>query len=412
MRIFGADLGRERSGSAESSNAIVALDAAGRVAEAAHPSSLAEVAAQASSWAEGEPFLLAVNVPLVVPEKVARTRPVENLVRRRLGLKLPPGGRLAGGAQLPGLTGEALMAALAAAGHPCLPYPDRNRRSSGLAEIHPGLVVKALLWESSPAARLAGQPDRDELVQAYAAEDYRDVGRGRNRWAERVMTLDLLVRGLSGTEGLDLRLVREGLATCTGPEEIERTAAVFDATLLAATARRYVTAPEDCIFLGDLEQGYTILPADGLIRRMALQDGPPQRGQLFPRASLRERLGNAAELKPLDLLNVPGKPERLEAIFKRTPRYEFDNLDEMLWWKHCRHVEGPTLPVEGLQEMQVRLTGEEEARNLLRLVRSRHRTLSFRFDPPGTWRNHLPTRDGRTYGFLVVRATYEALPAG
>ena len=46
----------------------------------------------------------------------------------------------------------------------------------------------------------------------------------------------------------------------------------------------------------------------------------------------------------------------------------------------------------------------------LRLARSRHRTLSFRFDPPDQWRSHVPTRDGRTYPFAVVRAVYETLP--
>ena len=37
--------------------------------------------------------------------------------------------------------------------------------------------------------------------------------------------------------------------------------------------------------------------------------------------------------------------------------------------------------------------------------------MSFRFDPPASWRSRLPTRDGRTYPFRVERATYEALAA-
>ena len=45
----------------------------------------------------------------------------------------------------------------------------------------------------------------------------------------------------------------------------------------------------------------------------------------------------------------------------------------------------------------------------LRLVRSRHRTLSFRFDPPAAWRNRVPTRDGKTYPLQVQRAVYETL---
>ncbi|MDX1390233.1 MAG: hypothetical protein R3344_13665, partial [Acidobacteriota bacterium] len=177
--------------------------------------------------------------------------------------------------------------------------------------------------------------------------------------------------------------------------------------LVGGTARRYLEAPETCVFLGDPDKGYTILPADGFVRGLAIREGPPKRGRLFPRASLRERLGEAADLRAAGLLDMPGRPQRLEADFKAAPRYEFDNVDEMLWWKHCRHLSGPTLPTEGLVELSVRLDGND---NLLRMVRSRHRTLSFRFDPPGQWRKWLPTRDGKTYPFEVVRATFEAAP--
>ena len=113
----------------------------------------------------------------------------------------------------------------------------------------------------------------------------------------------------------------------------------------------------------------------------------------------------------MDLLNVPGRPSRLEATFSDSPLYEFDNIDEMLWWKHCRHVTGPHLPTEGLCEMAVQLNSDNADAKPLRLVRSRHRTLSFRFEPPGIWRTHLPTRDGKTYPFQVVRAVYDTLPA-
>ena len=113
----------------------------------------------------------------------------------------------------------------------------------------------------------------------------------------------------------------------------------------------------------------------------------------------------------MDLINLPGRATRMEAKFKEQPRYEFDNLDEMLWWKHTRHVSGPLLPVEGLAELIVVLvrSGDEESSSL-RLVRSRHRTLSFRFDPPVAWRARVPTRDGKTYPFRVLRAVYETLP--
>jgi hypothetical protein len=62
--------------------------------------------------------------------------------------------------------------------------------------------------------------------------------------------------------------------------------------------------------------------------------------------------------------------------------------------------------------MNVRLEPDEpEGRPALRLVRSRHRTLSFRFDPPDSWRSRLATRDGKTYPFRVLRANYDILPA-
>ena len=44
----------------------------------------------------------------------------------------------------------------------------------------------------------------------------------------------------------------------------------------------------------------------------------------------------------------------------------------------------------------------------LRLVRSRHKTLSFRFEPPAAWRPRIPPRDGKTYPFRVLRATFDA----
>jgi hypothetical protein len=196
--------------------------------------------------------------------------------------------------------------------------------------------------------------------------------------------------------------------------DVERAAALLDACLIAGTARRYMKSPEECVFLGDRKEGYVILPADGFVRRLALRERRPGRSGLFPRGSLRAKLGAAAELHSAGLLDVPGRPQDTEAVFHRIPLYEFDNLDEMLWWKHCRHLDGPALPVEGLRELVV-LLGREDAHDEraspFRLVRSRHRTLSFRFEPPSSWRSRVPTRDGKTYAFRVIRAVFETLPA-
>jgi hypothetical protein len=154
-----------------------------------------------------------------------------------------------------------------------------------------------------------------------------------------------------------------------------------------------------------------ILPADGFVRRLALAGGAEPAGGLFPQTSLRERLGEHAQVRSGELLSVPGRPQRTEAVFRDPPRYEFDNLDEMLWWKHCRHLAGPRLPTRGLHELHVALEHGREGAAPLKLQRSRHRTLSFRFEPPALWRASVPTRDGRTYPFRVLRAIYETLPA-
>ncbi|HKQ62824.1 MAG TPA: hypothetical protein VJS92_16145, partial [Candidatus Polarisedimenticolaceae bacterium] len=245
------------------------------------------------------------------------------------------------------------------------------------------------------------------LFRAYLPPAYR---RGP-AWTERATALDLALRALGEPEGFDLQPVREALRRAGSERELDEAAGLFDAALIAGTARRYLESPESCLFLGDTERGYVILPADGFMRRVALGETRSRPTQLFPSSSLRERLGAEARLRTIDLLSVPGRPQRLEATFGRAPAYEFDNLDEMLWWKHCRHLSGPTLPTEGLRELFVQLGGEPEAPGSLQLVRSRHRTLSFRFEPPLAWRQRVPTRDGRTYPFRVVRAVYETLPA-
>jgi hypothetical protein len=147
---------------------------------------------------------------------------------------------------------------------------------------------------------------------------------------------------------------------------------------------------------------------------LALSGTATPTGQLFPQASLRQRLGPHSQLRSVELLSVPGRPQRTEASFKEPPHYEFDNRDEMLWWKHCRHLAGPSLPTEGLHELLVVLESQTAAEEdqPLKLQRSRHQTLSFRFEPPAAWRVHMATRDGKSYPFRVLRAVYETAPAG
>jgi predicted RNase H-like nuclease len=410
VRIIGIDLPRDsRSEGAEST--LVLLDDHGAVSQVRRAATLPEVAAAVAELAAGEPFLIGVDVPVVVPGKQARGRPVENLMRRRFGFRMQPGGRSALTAEPLGIAGEALMAGLAAAGQPCLPYPDRDRRRPGMAEIYPALILKALLWSGS---QIAGQRDVTEqqtLFRSYVAPAYRAARLpAKTTWAGQAVAIDLVLRALGRAEGFDLEPVKESLTAAGDDLAVERVAARLDATLIAGMARRYL---ESSLFVGDRENGYVILPADAFIRRLG-SDALPQAGRLFPRASLRERLGDKAKTRSGDLLSVPGRPQKVVASFNESPCFEFDNLDEMLWWKHTRHLSGPALPTEGLDELVVTLNssdaGDRDAPSL-KLRRSRHATLSFRFDPPGAWRNHIATRDGRTYTFRVLTAVYETLPS-
>jgi len=409
VRILGVDLPRPTPDGEPVEQTIVSLDAEGRLAQVRHVASLPAVATAAGEFAGGEPFLLGVNVPVVVPARQARARTVENLIRRRLGFRMPPGGRAALSAGPGGVAGETLMAGLAAAGQPCLPYPDRDRRQPSLAETWPGLTLKALLWETSPLTSSADQVTGESLFRACDPPVYRaSLARAKAGWAERAVAMDIALRALGTVDGFDFEPTRKALSQATSDQEVERAGGILDASLIAGTARRYLVSPETCLFMGDRERGYLILPADGLMRRLALSGTGAPRARLFPKASLEERIGEHARLRPIDLLSVPGRPQRTEATFRESPQYEFDNVDEMLWWKHTRHLAGPTLPTEGLHELVVTV---DPGTAQLKLLRSRHRTLSFRFDPPTAWRRQVPTRDGKAYRFQVVRAVYETLPA-
>ena len=406
MKILGVDLTREpAAGSSE--HTLVVLDDAGRVSATLRVPSLASVAASVAQLAQGEPFVLAVNVPVVLASaKPGRARRVELLVQRRLGVRLAHAHRASSSG--PRILGDALLAGLATAGVPCLPSPDRDRRRSGLAETHPELTLKALFWESSTFAD-SDTARVQELLRALTIPAYRRARMpSRASWVGQAAALDQVLRLVRPLEGFDTTLVAQELARASTAEATERAAALLDAVLIAGTARRYLDAPDLSLFIGDLETGYVILPADGKIRRVLTTDSRQKPAQLFPRTSIQERLGPDVRVQPVELLSIPGQPQPFEATFAHEPRYEFDNVDEMVWWKHCRHIGGPLLPTEGLRELIVRLD-HADAAGQLRLLRSRHRTPSFRFEPPKAWRQLVPTRDGRTYGFRVVRATFDTL---
>jgi hypothetical protein len=283
-----------------------------------------------------------------------------------------------------------------------------------LAEIHPGPTLKTLLWHGSHLAQIEDPTARAEALHAYQSPPFRrSETRARTTWRDRASAVDLVVRALGRVAGYDLDRIREALLGVGSESDLDRAVSLFDATLIAGTTMRYLESPETCVFVGQREQGYTILPADAFVRQQVLRDGAPEGAELFPATSLRERLSRVSDVRSLDLLSVRGRPERLVAVFREPPLYEFDNRDEMLWWKHCRHVSGPGLPTEGLCELSVRLGRfQDHDERPLRLVRSRHRTLSFRFDRPVAWRAQLPTRDGKVYSFRVLQAVYETSGEG
>jgi hypothetical protein len=399
MRILGADV-RELTAT-DGSGTVVALDATGSISALAPVEGVASLAREVARLAAGEPFLLAVDVAVQGAATADKPRRLERALQRRLGVRLP--------APLPGaVTGFDLLAGLAAAGHPCLPYPDRDRRRSGLAEIHPEFVLKALIWEASAAVDAKELPDRESLLRAVEPPAYRGTKLTRAGWAARWSAVDAAARSVAVAAGFDVSGAREELQRAVTLDGVSRAASHLDASLLAGTAHRYVSEPERCAFVGERESGYVILPADAFVRRAALREagGLAERARLFPQASLQQRLAGRAALKPLELLGIPGRGQHVEAVFEAPPLYEFDNLDEMLWWKHCRHLDGGEVPADGLRELVVRLDGMG-VEQTLRLARSRHKTISFRFDPPQAWRAKVPPRDGRTYPFRILRAVYE-----
>jgi len=408
MRILGVDL--RELGAPSGEGTLVALDERGGVSASARGADWPALARETVRLAGGDPFLLAVDLPVGGLALPGKPRRVDGWLQRRLGVRLPH----AKGGAAPPVAGSELLSALATAGHPCLPYPDRDRRRSGLAEIHPEIVLKSLLWESSVAATAHDLPERESILRALGVPEYRGVRLARATGADRWAALDLALRVIGAFDGFDVRLAREELSRATTQQEIARAASLLDASLVAGAARRYLEEPERCAFVGERESGYVILPADVFVRRVALREPAraPDRARLFPRATLSERLAPHASVRPLALLDIPGRSPRVEAVFEAPPLFEFDNLDEMLWWKHCRHLSGADVPTEGLEELVVRLgagaDGDSDGSSGLRLVRSRHKTLSFRFEPAQAWRLHVAPRDGKTYPFRVLRAVFES----
>ena len=401
MNVFGADLAQGIPDKGSPMWTLVATDDSGTITEIRRPSSLPGLVAEIAALTGGNPFLLGVNIPVAIPARPTRSRPFEGVLRKKFGSRIQVGQR----PEERRITGEQLLGALASAGHACLTYPDRNSHNSGLAEIHPGPALKGLLWIGSRVGAGLTDDDREPYCRSYKVPLYRRTDIRRRTGREAIAsTLDLLIRSLTPIRGYDFNPVLEALASVELDEDADLAASLFDASVIAGTARRHLETPESCVFVGERETGYTILPSDDYLRRLLLPAPSGRRGKLFPQASLEESLRKIAEVRSPDLLAVRGKPRKMQAVFREVPCYEFENVDEMLWWKRCRHVGGPVLPTDGLVELSVSL---EDDAGSLNLERSRHTALSFRFHSPAAWRALMRPRDNKIYRFKVLRASYE-----
>src|SRR5262252_3026651 len=110
MRVLGAEVrGLTATGGG---GTIVALDERGEVAATAPVDGLSALAREVVKLCAGEPFLLAVDVPVVAPGGPSAKRRVDRFVQRRLGVKWP---LPAAGSPGP-VAGPNLLAALATAG--------------------------------------------------------------------------------------------------------------------------------------------------------------------------------------------------------------------------------------------------------------------------------------------------------
>jgi len=93
VKVFGATLPRTTTPGGPLWT-LVSIDPSGRVVGCAWPRSMPELITEVGKMAGEDPFLLGVDVPVVVPSRNVRSRAVDNVVRRRLGHRLEPGSRL------------------------------------------------------------------------------------------------------------------------------------------------------------------------------------------------------------------------------------------------------------------------------------------------------------------------------
>ena len=235
---------------------------------------------------------------------------------------------------------------------------------------------KSLLWERSTAASARDLPDREAVLRALSLPEYRERRARRGRaWPSGTPRSTRRCTRCPRADGFDFRPgVGRARSARDRIEAVAAAASLFDATLLAGTARRYLEEPERCAFVGLRETGYVVLPADAFVRRVALREPAraPGHAALFPRASLESRLAPHATVRPSALLDMPGQAQRVEAVFERNRGTSSTTSTRCCGGSTAGISPDPSFPPTGSHEIVVRLDGVATTmrRWRFRLVRS------------------------------------------
>lgn len=220
---------------------VAELDRDARLVGLAHPDGDDAVLAAVGS----APALVAVDAPLAVPDGGGR-RDVETVLSW-LDVPVFPSSRGRLTRLHGGIRGEALAAALTAAGH----TP---------REAVPDLVLRQLMWEASRPGHPEPVPlgDYREAWLGLRAPRYRAKGVGRATPAGRAPAREILATAVHLGDW----------RPHPAPDDWDaiRDAAVIDAVACALAAWRCVHAPGSSVTIGTPERGIVVSPADANLR--------------------------------------------------------------------------------------------------------------------------------------------------
>ncbi len=244
MLFLGIDLAwspRNNSGLA----AIEGNGRSGRLVYAGIGLSDEEIVKFVSDFAKGRDAIVAVDAPLVVPNRTGR-RPVEAIVGdlfRKYNAGAHPANRERLGAWSNGkIRGEELVAMLERAGFSHDPYVRRLESCRKVLEVypHPSMVV---LFQLERILQYKAKPKRSVDFRIGEFEKYRK----------------LLAELRSPSLDMDLRLVNEDLNGMNGPG-LKRYEDMLDAVFCAYIAHYYWVHPDRCAVLGSRSKGYIVTP--------------------------------------------------------------------------------------------------------------------------------------------------------